>query len=1619
MRIFRRSFVRATRATLAAAILFLGFGVLHAQDWPTYRHDIARSGITSQELQVPLAQSWVFSPRHGPEPAWDPPKSEPVEGILELPRVHFDDTFQVAVAGDLLYFGSSSEDKVFCIDTATGKVRWTRRFGGPVRLAPTLCNGRAYVGCDDGYAYCLDAATGETVWTFKAAPHDEKLLGSGKMISLWPLRTGVLVDDGIAYFSAGLFPMEGVYFYAVNADDGTLIWKNDTCGETVQSVVSPQGYMLASKTDLFVPFGRISPAAFDRKTGAIRYTSYFGKTVGGTYALLADNRVFTGTREKMAFDEKSRARFAWYPGRQLLVTPTASYMLDGKEMRALDRTRYPKLSLKRTSLVSREARFNGPLHLARKRVNKSKTLIKQNGETITALQKQIDDLTKKGKERDAAGLQAQLDKVRKSLAAEEKALAAASKEMDQLIKQRDTIRKDLKEVDAALASCFAWHMPCDCAESFILAGNVLFAGGENKVAAFDASNGRKIWSANVKGKAKGLAVASGKLFVSTDTGAIYCFAPQGAKQAGKVAEPTNANPYPNDALTSLCRTAADEIVQQTGIKRGFCLVLGCGTGRLAYELAKRTDLRICAVEPDAEKAEAARKALDAAGLFGSRVTVDVYPYDKIPYADYFANLIVSEDALTTGKIPGNAKEAFRMLKPLGGTICIGQPANASGKVPALDEDSLKQWLADAGIQGKVGTDNGTWLTFTRGALPGAGKWTHEYADAANTTCGDDQFVRCPLGLLWFGRPGPTEIVNRHRRPAAPLAMDGRLFIQGEQVIMAYDSYNGVKLWERKISGAKRIGVSSNPSNLALNKNGLFLATQDQCLRLDVATGETKHVYKLPKADGDKSSTWGYVACVGDMLYGSRSLGRDCNTLFAMDIKSGELRWTYTGKRISHPSISIGDGKVFFVDLDLTTEQRQEAIEEKLAQIKTLKGAERIEAERQLKAATVRMVVALDAVTGEKIWARPVDLTGCGSGFHWSALASIYKNNVLVLFGVYSDGHYWREFFAGQFKSRHVVALSAKDGKTLWEKNIGYRVRPLVIGDTFHAEPWAYDLHTGQQKMRIHPITGRKEPWQFSRPGHHCGPPAASPNIMMFRSGTFGYYDLQNDYGTMHFGTQRTSCWINFIPANGLLLFPEGSAGCMCPFPNQCTLVFKHRKVNRAWAQYSAIGALKPVKHWAINLGAPGDRKGDSGPLWLSYPRPRGGYRLVLNFKLDIRGMRGGKYFKRNSDTIKIEGTDTPWVFASGFLGLSRCVVPLLSEEDGDTLYTVRLFFAELDNAKPGQRVFDIKLQDKVVCKDFDIVKEAGGANRAVVKEFKGIRATKDLKLEFLSKVKQPEKSQLPLLQAIEIEKEKALGVGCAVPSFLLNNAEPEQSGEVRLANNTEKDFEGTLHVTAPAGFTVTPATAEIKLASGDRTTLTLKAVLAKRMPRGTYDVAVKLVRRDGKTECERRMEIEHLADRGRRILKVVEDASVGKSSPGLNRGTGTTLNVDGGNTRMEDASHHIAYLKFRLDVPGKLVSATLRLYNAGNPSYDSGVIRLVTTPWTEGKVTYANRPKLGKVLAKIGRVSENQVVELPLKLDFGGLKELSLAIDPTSCDGINYISREGGQPAELIVEYEP
>ena len=123
------------RNVALAAILVSLCVTATATDWPQYRADAARSGYTAEQLPEKLALHWVW---HGEKPdrAW-------VGRSLARSRMQFDWIHSVAVADGRVFFGSSSEDKVYALDAATGAELWTFFTGGPVRFAPAIWEDRA------------------------------------------------------------------------------------------------------------------------------------------------------------------------------------------------------------------------------------------------------------------------------------------------------------------------------------------------------------------------------------------------------------------------------------------------------------------------------------------------------------------------------------------------------------------------------------------------------------------------------------------------------------------------------------------------------------------------------------------------------------------------------------------------------------------------------------------------------------------------------------------------------------------------------------------------------------------------------------------------------------------------------------------------------------------------------------------------------------------------------------------------------------------------------------------------------------------------------------------------------------------------------------------------------------------------------------------------------------------------------------------------------------------------------------------------------------------------------------------------------------------------------------
>ena len=83
---------------------------------------------------------------------------------------------------------------------------------------------------------------------------------------------------------------------------------------------------------------------------------------------------------------------------------------------------------------------------------------------------------------------------------------------------------------------------------------------------------------------------------------------------------------------------------------------------------------------------------------------------------------------------------------------------------------------------------------------------------------------------------------------------------------------------------------------------------------------------------------------------------------------------------------------------------------------------------------------------------------------------------------------------------------------------------------------------------------------------------------------------------------------------------------------------------------------------------------------------------------------------------------------------------------------MRLRFAELAGAIPGQRVFDVKVQGLPRLKGLDVAHEAGGPNRSLVKEIPGVTADRMLDVEFIPTSSAADR-RLPIVAGMELVQE--------------------------------------------------------------------------------------------------------------------------------------------------------------------------------------------------------------------------------------------------------------------------
>jgi len=1159
-----------------------------AEDWPMWRHDAGRSAASAEQLPAQLSLQWSRQ-LVAPSMAWP-----------EDPRIHFDAAPEPISAGGLIFVGSSTTDSVTAFNAVTGDVRWQVHADGPVRFAPLVADGQVYFGADDGFIYCVTADTGKLQWRQAARPADRKVIGSERVISVWPVRGGPVLVNGQIYFTVGVWPFEGVllYNFTTAANQQTPPpFKSRTL-----TSLTPQGYLAAAGKRLYIPTGRGTSACLDLEAGEFLSLSYSSRGKTDYHVTALGDFIFHGD---VIYDVPNKRTLAGEVHRPINGTSGVAGTL-GDNLIGLD---------------------------------------SQNPKVVEVID-------------------------RKGNAQQRLVMPPAWK----------LSRADLAKAVSESSADWKIHLQ---------AGTLVYGHIGKQLFAIQPGSAETpttvSWHATIDSAARSMIAANGRLIVVSATNRIYCFAdgeieprhlPESHKQLAIAGQ--------QDVWAQL----AARVIAENPDPEAYCLVTSIGSGELIRQLLRRSTYRLLVVDADAEQVARLRQQTSAAGLYGTRIAIQHGELSSASLPPYFASVIVSEHA-----IPGDARSVYRSLRPYGGNAYL--PAD-NGAFEQLQAQHQAGQLPGAEFQ-----RSGNLVRITRsGALAGSSNWTHEYGDAANSLTSADELVKAPFGVLWFGGPAADGelFYNRHYWAPSPTIIDGRMFLEGPQVFAAIDVYTGQILWKIELPEGTSPGRRGNffekvrvGFHFVASNEFIYLSDGTRCQMINPVTGKIEREIKLPSEE----QRWGRMRLVDDLLVATiweKKDGEDVPAaIAAFDRISGDPYWRHEAT-VSAPLVAIGNGRVYYFDGALAS----------LFDDWKRKGL-------VPEAAKYRVLKALDSRTGKPLWQQETDQIVSWIGFSKESDVLISSNKL------------------------GIAARSANDGKPLWEKTAegkGFRGHPENLWDRVilwndriidqRGPGLSYDVKTGEPIKQKHPITGEEVDWQFTKSGHHCNYAIASPHLLTFRAASAGFLDLESGT-TGRLEGFRSGCRNSLIPANGVLNAPNLAHGCSCSYNLFTSLALVHVPEAEMWT-YSAFEKRDvPVDRVGINLGAPGDRLAAGGTMWLDYPNV-GGPSPDVTVQVFPRS---GGYFRNHASQVK--GAGLQWVAASGCEGLESIIVTTAATKTVSK-YTVRLYFSEPQQLKPGERVFDVGLQGETVLESLDVAKLAQGPGNILVREFKDVSCDGQLRV---------------------------------------------------------------------------------------------------------------------------------------------------------------------------------------------------------------------------------------------------------------------------------------------------
>lgn len=1341
----------------AALAVTLFVAPAQAADWPMWRHDSGHTAASPEQLSDDLHLHWTLA-FEARERVWD--------DALNQDLMSYDRVFEPIVLGSQLIIGFSDSDKVAAYNLDDGEEAWRFYADGPVRFAPAGWEGRVLFCSDDGFLYCLDAANGELVWKFRGAPSAKKLLGNRRVISAWPARGGPVVEDGVVYFAASIWPFMGTFVYAIDAATGTVLWCNDGTGAQfikqphaapAFAGVAPQGTLTVAGETLLVPGGRSVPAAFNRENGAFRYfhLDAGGKGNGGSFVAAEGDAFYVHTRQRgvRRYEVKDGKKSDVVINEPVLTgervftaadRPHLWERLQGAELALEDREADVKKAVKAledarnekekplTDLEEALQKATGEHAAAGDEVHALTIAWKESGggdkdDALKAAEGRLAEAGKKLQDAEKKLSETRDARSRPIPGELQEAIDKAGGEAAKALVHRDELQSewDVFGYDGAVVRGYnagdelVWEARGDGRGDLIKAGNRLYAAGSGGIVALatDADRGRDAerWRCAVEGNVLRLLAGNGKLVAVTLEGRIMVFG-EGRRENPKM----HAEQPAAREVTDRDLARAETIAAQANAESGYALCFGIDDGALLEALLAATTLHITAVDTDAGKVGEFRREFDAKGHYGKRISFHVGTPESFAAPPFIASVIVLGDSFVrTSPSGASLRAVFESVRPYGGAIWFARDSEVEKRIAGLGLENAEI------VSGLAGT-----FIHRQGALPGAADWSHQYGDIQNSVKSDDSRVKLPLGILWFGGNSNDDVLPRHAHGPSEQVVDGRMFIEGINSLSARDVYTGRVLWKREFQDLGTFGIyydetykdtpldtaynqvhipgaNARGTNYVATREAIYVAIDDECHILDPATGRTTGVIALgtdATDEEDMPPSWGYIGVYEDLLlagngYALYSDLHDLNRkqdeqtgedeekggkqkkkkrrergvpdkkrnvvpieelsasrgLIAFDRHDGRKLWEVAARfSFLHNCIVAGNGKIFCLD------KLPKSIEDKLQR-------------RGIGDPRDYRILAIDAATGETSWERSGEGFGTWLGFS-------EEHDVLLQAGAKSRDRLGDEVGKG------IATYRGGTGEELWQKpEISYAGPCILHDDIVLTTPdgyadsaGAFNIVDGSPHLVRNPLTGKWEPLRITRT-YGCNTPIASQNLITFRSGAAGYYDLSGLSGTGNLGGFRAGCTSNLIVANGVLNAPDYTRTCSCGYQNQTSLALIHMPDVEMWT-YNRFGVDaadgEAVQRIGINFGAPGDRRAADNMLWLEFPTV-GGHSPDVD--IEVKG-ENVDYFRRHAESVQSSPV-LPWVAASGVRNMDAIVVtPRLRNSARDREYKIAVA-ASADDAE--------------------------------------------------------------------------------------------------------------------------------------------------------------------------------------------------------------------------------------------------------------------------------------------------------------------------------------------------